>query len=167
VRIVKWQYKLLYVVAGYVLGGILFRLFSIQVTRLVVVNVFDLALVFLGARIFRGRSEDIRGPRAWWRMTSKRKLSKRLGILFSVFSVVGAVAAILETTAGRQDALAEQFATAAFYAVLAFFYLNCAVRLNRIPRLGTAPSFGVSPLTATDEPMSSAQPEQPDARQSS
>ena len=173
-RIVKWQYKLLYVVVSYLTGAILFRLLPAHGIALAIGStVFPLAQVFLGARIFRGRSEEVSAPRAWWRMTSKRPLSKRLGILFSVFSVVTAIGATLSALrmlANRHGAVldpTEQFASAVLYAVLAFFYLNCAVRLNRVPRPVTGPPFGgSSPLIPTDEP-NSAQPVQPDAAQSS
>jgi quinol-cytochrome oxidoreductase complex cytochrome b subunit len=136
-RIVKWQYKLLFAVAGYLLVATLVWLIPVHGAGAIIeADVFYVALVLAGARIFRGRSEDIRTPRAWWRMTSKRPLSKGLGILFSVISALNTVAAISNTILGRQSLTAAQFASAALYAFLAFLYVNSAVRLNRAHKSG-------------------------------
>lgn len=142
-RIVRWQYKLLYVVVGFLVATLVIGLLPIQGTGLPIAGfVLDLALFIVGARIFRGRSEDIRAPRAWWRMTSKWRLSYRLGFLFSILFVVTIVAAILfalHTSLGKHSTVSDTtalFASAALYAVLAFFYLNCAARLSRVTQLG-------------------------------
>jgi hypothetical protein len=141
-RIVKWQYKLLYVALGLMIGAILLRVLPVQGDNaLVAGSVFDLALFVVGARIFRGESEDIRAPRSWWRITNKRALSLRLGVLFSVLAALYLVTTVLDVlqvrigTAfhGTLDQAPGQVNGAALGLVLAFLYLNCAVRLNRMP----------------------------------
>lgn len=139
-RIVKWQYKLLYVVASFLLGHVIFSLLVPHGPGLTVLGgVYDWGIIFVGARIFRGRSEDITAPRDWWRMTSKRTLSRRLGILFTVLTVLAVGGSVLYAshivigTRGAMADAAEQASSALFSAVLAFFYLNCAARLDRVP----------------------------------
>ena len=84
-RIVRWPFKLLYAVGAYVVSvTIVWGIFAASPTSaaaLIIANVLDFVALLYGARVFRGRNEDIVPPQAWWRMTARRPLSLTFGIL--------------------------------------------------------------------------------------
>jgi hypothetical protein len=64
VRIVRWRYKLTYVVASLLLGHVVFAPFIPHGPALSVLrSAYDLGIVLVGARIFRGSAEDVRASR--------------------------------------------------------------------------------------------------------
>ena len=138
-RIVRWQYKLLYVIvaeaAGFGITRLGYLLLPSQIAVLIVLCV-DVAIYLVGARIFRGTSEDLLTPRAWWRMTSKPTLSRRLGTLFAVVAGIQLIGLALVAIPfpSRQHVVKPNYvglAEAAIEtAILAFLYLNSAVRLK-------------------------------------
>src|SRR5215207_2833323 len=143
-RIVRWELKLLYVVGAIVIGWPISAVLSaVGATPLVVsiVNtVVGMAAFLLGARIFRGRGEPVQPPRAWWRMTARPTLSRRLGIFFVVLFLI-AVAGIIFTVLGVEgysrstggvDLTVEYLLSSLQYAVITYLYLNSAARLMRL-----------------------------------
>jgi hypothetical protein len=152
-RIVRWELKLAYVVGAWVVGFSLSSLLQALYLPYVVIDLLlgwalNLAVFYVGTRIFRGRGEPIEPPRPWWKMTARPTLSRRLGILF-VFGVVCAFVLGILSVAGIDPSpreptpLVYAIDAALFYGVLAFFYLNSAVRLKRA---------GVQPLEPVFRP---------------
>jgi hypothetical protein len=151
-RIVRWQLKLLYVVGVIVIGWLIAALLrALGATALIVVIVtipMDIAAFLLGARIFRGRGEPVQPTRAWWRMTARPTLSRRLGILFVVLFLVGVVG-IIFTAIGvdgyRESAGGVDLTTSVFSALesalIAYLYLNSAARLKRLGVPPPEPKF--------------------------
>lgn len=149
-RITKWQYKLVYVAAAFVIPffvlGALGAL-GLSGGSLDVLNfATTLGTIFLGARVFRGANELVLPPRPWWQMTSRPKLSRRLGILFVALSalfVTYLIGLSLGGYPGRTRSAESIFSVisgVAQFAILAFFYLNSAVRLTRAPRPNPVPT---------------------------
>jgi membrane protease YdiL (CAAX protease family) len=151
VRIIRWQLKLVYVVAAIVIifaiTALLHALGVAEIAVLLLGTVLDFAALFFGARVFRGRGEAIEPRRAWWRMTARPTLSRRLGILFVVLALVALVGLVLAafdlpqpgpTVPGGPRGLAEILAILenSGFAVL---YLNSAVRLKRLGVLPKEP----------------------------
>jgi hypothetical protein len=143
IRIVRWEFKALYVVVAILLGWViagLLRGFGLAEIGIVLTSaVTDFGALLLGARIFRGRGEAVEPPRAWWRMTARPTLSRRLGILFVVLSLLGAVSLVLEATgiyaplpALTGDDVVVYARVILEYAVIAYLYLNSAARLKRL-----------------------------------
>ena len=87
-RIWDWRLKLLYIVLAYGLGWAVSPLTQLIHDTGVLQGIVNLAAILLGARIFRGSGEQIDAPRAWWRMTSRPTMSRRLGILATVFGAL-------------------------------------------------------------------------------
>jgi hypothetical protein len=144
IRIIRWELKLLYVVGaigvGFVLAGLL-RAWGMQETvALLTTSAFDVAALLLGARLFRGRGEATEPPRPWWRMTARPTLSRRLGILFVVLAVFGAVANVLTAVGVYAPAPGVSLGEAVFrsiigvleFTTIAYLYLNSALRLKRM-----------------------------------
>ncbi len=146
IRIIRWELKLLYVIGALFVGwfvvGAGMRAIGIpDVAVSIVGTIIEVAALLLGARIFRGRGEPIAPPRAWWRMTARPALSRRLGVLFLVPAVVGlfGVAAFpLEWSPGE---LASAIMSVIEFSVVAALYLNSAVRLGRLPMPPKEPKF--------------------------
>jgi hypothetical protein len=140
VRIVRWPFKLLYVVGAYGILVVLVNLLALLRLPAVAGELFslvlDIAVVLYGARVFRGRNEDLEAPRELWRMTARRPLSKRLGVLFTIIAaseLVGVLLGLLRLAGvdlGRFNffsigVMGIAFATAE-YGILAFLYLRSA-----------------------------------------
>ena len=151
IRIIRWELKLLYVIGaigvGFVLAGLL-RAWGMQETvALLTTSAFDVAALLLGARLFRGRGEAIEPPRPWWRMTARPTLSRRLGILFVVLAVFGAVATVLTGVGVYALSPGVPLGEAVFgsmigvleFTAIAYLYLNSAVQLKRLGVPSKAP----------------------------
>jgi hypothetical protein len=143
VRIVRWELKLVFVVgaivAGFAIAWLLRTLGAMEVSVLIITFFFDLAAILLGARVFRGRGEAIEPPRAWWRMTARPPLSRRLGILFVVQSALGAASLVLEATGVYAPLPPLTGDDVVIYSsgileggAIAYLYLNSAARLKRL-----------------------------------
>jgi hypothetical protein len=142
-RILRWPFKLVYIFAAYGVSVGLVRLVSLLHVGGIVADVFSFILLtgafVYGARVFRGRDEDVAAPRAWWRMTTRRPLSKRLGVLFTVLAgleLIGVLLGILTLAGvgmGRLSATDDNTVSVTFATVqlgiLAFLYLNSARHL--------------------------------------
>ena len=153
IRIVRWELKLVYVVgaivAGFAIAWLLRALGAMEVSVIVITFFFDLAAILLGARVFRGRGEAIEPPRPWWRMTARPTLSRRLGILFLVLTVVAATDIVLAAigVSPRRPAVADgamvigALTGVLEFGVIAALYLNSAVRLKRLGVPAKDPKF--------------------------
>jgi hypothetical protein len=142
-RILSWPFKLVYGVVAFGVSVGLLRLLALLHVGGIVTNVLSLILLtgafVYGARVFRGRNEDVAAPRAWWQMTARRPLSKRLGVLFTVLAsleLIGVLLGILSlagVAVGRRGATDDNTVPIAFATVqlgiLAFLYLKSARHL--------------------------------------
>ena len=137
-RIVRVRYKLLYLAVW--LGVTLLLAVSVfallpAVPKAIAAQVVFLAFVVVAVRSFRGASELVEPPRAWWRMTG----TVRSGIVLSALLTIDAASDIL-SIAGWPRPVAQ--APRGLFAVtldlvvnllLAALYVNSAVRLHRSP----------------------------------
>ena len=148
-RIRRWPFKLLYIVAAYVVVFVVARLFALldgaaPIAQLVN-SVLDVGAFLYGARIFRGSNEDVVAPRALWRMTARRPMSKRLGVLFTVVAglvlvyLVAGIFRLAGADLGHFNYLGPGVVTFAFsaavYGILAFLYLRSARHLPVIDKI--------------------------------
>ena len=140
-RITSWWGKLLYVFGAlFVAGRSLAWLFGLlgvpALVWVVIAVVFDLAILVIGARIFRGKGEPAAPPRPWWQMTARKKLSRRLGITFVVFTGWLVLWLVLTFVLGRSlhYSIVEIVSDFVYVAVPAFLYLNSAARLKPEPK---------------------------------
>jgi hypothetical protein len=138
-RIVRWELKVLYIVVawivGYALADLLRRLDTAEVGIGIVSLLFDLAAFAFAVRIFRGQGEPIDPPRAWWRMTGWRPLSRRLGILFGAATAIALVCFVGEMTGAVEPTAIGAFSWLGLtlqYGVLTVLYLNSAAHMTRL-----------------------------------
>jgi uncharacterized membrane protein len=153
-RIIRWELKLAYVVGVLVvgwfpIGAVMYALGAAPLAVGIVSTIVEMAAFLVAARIFRGKGEAVAPPRAWWRMTARPALSRRLGILFLVLSVLGAAGVVLEamgipeplpTRSNPQTVVITVIGVLQF-AAIAFLYLNSAVRLKRLGVPPKEPKF--------------------------
>jgi len=158
VRIVRWELKLVYIVAAWLLGWIVVQVLHALVGQgalsTTVSNVLDLSAFVLGARIFRGKHEPVQPPRFWWRMTAWSKLSRRLGVLFAIFAVVGLANAVLVGVGIAPNSVKstpyEYVINVGFFVTLAYLYLNSATRLKRAGIQRPEPDVKLTPKPKLD-----------------
>lgn len=155
-RIVRTRFKVLYFavwVATNLVQGLLFRLFVPELQRVVLGELTFIALVFVAVRSFRGASEAVDPPRAWWRMTGTVRSGVVLAVLM-VWSSASLLTSVLGwphpsrlTLVGRFD----EAISAVEYLALAVLYVNSAVRLRRSPDPAKpAPATLAGPLPGLD-----------------
>ena len=143
VRITTWWGKLLYAVGAWCLSALLIRVLMAangdSVAWTIVGPGTDLAIVLVGARIFRGTNELRDAPRPWWQMTARAKLSRRLGILFIVLTgwmVLGMLAWLFPLSprerAHTPTAYVGAVASAVEFLILAVLYVTSGRRLKRL-----------------------------------
>jgi hypothetical protein len=152
VRIVKVEYKVLYVVLAVMIAfAINSGLTAIGLPRVVGVPIalaLSLCIYLYGARVFRGPNEAAAPARPWWKMTTEKRLSTLLALLFVLLSIVFAgvvavAAALIPVAAEYGPASANEQVLAMeanipiflYFAVLAFFYANSAARIPRVVKL--------------------------------
>jgi SnoaL-like domain len=148
-RIRRWPFKVLYVVAAYTVVFVLARLFELLDGAGLIADlvnfVLDVGAFLYGARIFRGSNEDIAAPRALWRMTARRPMSKRLGVVFTVLAGLGlayliaGISQLAGADLGQFNYLGRSVVSMAFsaavYGILAFLYLRSARHLPAIDKI--------------------------------
>jgi hypothetical protein len=145
-RIVRWELKLLYVIGVFVVGYVvaaLLRAVGADDPALFTGLVTDTAGVLVGARIFRVREEPLQPPRAWWRMTGRPTLSRRLGILFTVFAafwLIGLVGVAVGLRPSTPVEVAVSVTMVLQLGLFAWLYFNSAIRLRRAG-VTTPPKF--------------------------
>jgi len=151
-RIVRWYFKLLYVLGAYVVPiPVIALLKALSVPALIVSLVSTallLASILLGARIFLGRGEPVESPRLWWQMTARPLLSRMIAII-ALLGVISFVALFAEAALGlaravqslQRSTVAEAVIDAILTAIVAFLYLNSAVRLTKVPAPAREPKF--------------------------
>jgi hypothetical protein len=139
VRIWDWRLKLVYVLVAYGLGWALAPALDLVDDHGLLSAAINLAVVLIGARIFRGDAESIGQPRAWWRMTSRPRLSRFLGGLSIAFAVLVVLALVLPILVGLphdhirpSNDPTSQIILIANLGAFGFLYLNSAVRLERM-----------------------------------
>jgi hypothetical protein len=154
VRIVRFEYKFLYVVAAAVIGLALnYGLIAVGLPRFIgiaIAHVFSLAVYLYGARVFRGPNEALEPARPR-KMTADKRLSVLFGILFVLISIIYAGVVLIAATqsAGAAEVgpfaaqgleLESDIAILALVAILAFLYLNSAARLPRAAKVTAEPA---------------------------
>ena len=92
-RITRWQSKLAYIATFIVARYAVLELLTVCRVHPLAINITDslvlLAGIMFGARIFRGKGEQIAPARPWWQMTAWPKLSRRLGVRQASRAAVG------------------------------------------------------------------------------
>ena len=140
-RISAWYVKLSFIVVGLALSvGISQVVGLAHPPRLVVLClslVCDAAVFWTATRVFRGANENYLAPRAWWRMTSKPTLSRRLGFLWVVVGVgnllnLGIQPFLSQAWSGM---LPEMIIGAVEGGALAYLYSNSALRQEKALKL--------------------------------
>jgi hypothetical protein len=156
VRIVKAEYKLLYVVlACGVAFGIASGLIAIGLPSLIEVPIalaMNLCIFLYGARVFRGPNELVEPARPWWKMTAEGRLSFLLGFLFAVLTIVyagvvaiGTIVIFAAARLGPSSLSSPEFylelniPILLYLATLAFFYVSSSSHHSRIARLDGRP----------------------------
>jgi len=140
-RISAWYFKLSFIAVGLVFANGIIRLVGLlqpgHVVPLLLGLVIDAALLWTGTRVFRGTNENYLAPRAWWRMTSKPKLSRRLGVLWVVLGAFDLLDVLIQPflTRPRSGMVPEMIVGTVEFAGLAYLYLNSAARQKRELRL--------------------------------
>ncbi|NYG20708.1 putative signal transduction protein with EAL and GGDEF domain [Agromyces hippuratus] len=137
-RIVRWELKVLYIVVawivGYALADLLRRLDAAEIVIGIVSLILDIVAFVIAVRIFRGRGEPIDPPRAWWRMTGWRPLSRRLGVVFGALAAFSLVCVVGESV-GAVAANGAAFGWLGLTVqsgVLCLLYLNSAAQMTRL-----------------------------------
>lgn len=137
-RIVRWELKVLYIVVawivGYALADLLRRLDAAEIVIGIVTLVFDVVAFALAVRIFRGQGEPIDPPRAWWRMTGWRPLSRRLGVIFGALAAFSLVCVVGESVGAVEPANGAfgWLGLTVQSGVLCLLYLNSAAQMTRL-----------------------------------
>jgi hypothetical protein len=145
-RITRWQMKLLYAIIAY---GVVFVIARVPdlvgaptLVGSIAAAVFSVVAILLGARIFRVKGEEIAPPRAWWRMTGRAKLSRRIatlaiiGVVFITLDVIVTVVYASLPISARHthpqslSSIPELVVIAIEYAIVAALYVNSAKRLQ-------------------------------------
>lgn len=140
-RIWDWRLKLVYAIVAWGLGWALVPLVRLIHDPGVLRSASDVAIILLGARIFRGAGEELDSPRPTWQMTSRPTMSRRFGKIARVLAILTAIdipLLYLNELVPRDrprhpltpwDGVTLGIAAVEF-AVLALFYLRSARRLG-------------------------------------
>ena len=152
IRIIKWYFKLLYVVGAWVVGfptqGLLTALNAPAQVGSILSTAITLTSVLVGARVFRGRGEPVAPRRPWLKMTARPLLSRVLGIIFVLF-LASKLLLVNTATIGVDESvqslgrmtILDTALGVVLSAVLAFLYLNSGVRLAKLPAPIREPKF--------------------------
>jgi hypothetical protein len=137
-RISRWYWKLLYVIAACLLVYLIAAIPLGAVLPGILRSVLAAALVLFGARIFRGPGEEVAPARAPWRMTAGIPSGIVGGCacaLVAVGSIAGYVGLTAMPASARNDVgLPILLINAVLAAVLAGLFINSAVQLRRLRR---------------------------------
>ena len=139
-RITTWWGKLIYVFgAWFVAGRVLQSLWGLAGVSggasLALISIFDIGVLLIGARIFRGKGEPIVPRRPWWQMTARKKLSRRLGIWLTVFTVLLVGSFVLSFFHPvRGSSHLDIIVSVLSCGIPAYLYLNSAAHLTAEPK---------------------------------
>jgi hypothetical protein len=156
VRIVKVEYKVLYVVVACVVAfAIASGLIAIGLPRLIEVPIglaMNLCIFLYGARVFRGPNELVEPARPWWKMTAEGRLSFLLGLLFALLAILfagviaaGIVEAVIAAKLGQASLSYSELYFESngpiflYFATLAFLYVSSSTHHSRITKLHGRP----------------------------
>ncbi len=135
-RIVRARFKLLYFVVwvglSLLLGRWVYPLMP-EVLKLVIGNLVYIALVVLALRSFRGASEPVEPPRAWWRMTGTVRSGIVLAVLLFMASAISIPGIIGRTPAPTPVGFVDLVLSGIENLALVVPYINSAARLHRSP----------------------------------
>ncbi len=138
-RITSWWGKLIFAFGALFIGGpLLGRLLDVlgvaALLSFLILGIFDVGILLLGARIFRGKYEPVAPARPWWQMTARKKLSSNLGSWLAVVTALMAVGLVLSffTTIGYSPL--QTAIVVLYFGIPAHLYLNSAARLEPEPK---------------------------------
>ena len=126
-RLTQKRWKAVYIVGGFMLTLALFslvNLLSFEWVSGVLDAMIQFAWIYLGTRIFRGKSELLVAPRPLWRMTAEPSAGLVLGVLW-LFLLGSSVTFFFD------GHLTLAVTGTAEYLLLAYLYLGSSVRLLR------------------------------------
>ena len=130
-RIVRTGYKVLFVIAAFLITVLLHRYVFTRILpypiEIFVGPIFEGVAFYIGSRTFRGREEPLRPRRAWWRMTAGSRASLVVGVLLCISAALDIVYAIT-----RHSEVPTFVVAFVEDAALAFCYFNSRVRLERL-----------------------------------
>ena len=135
-RIVLARYKVLYLV-GWVAFGLLLGRFMYPLMPgllpVIIGNLVFIALVVVAVRSFRGASEAVAPPRAWWRMTGTVRSALVVAALLLVVQLLSLSDEIGGTPGPTPLEVLQAVLNGVENLVLIALYINSAVRLHRSP----------------------------------
>jgi hypothetical protein len=151
IRIVRWYFKLAYVVGLWLVGfpvSALFNVLRLPLAGYLANTAVTLAGILLGARVFRGRDEPVTPRRPWWQMTARPLLSRVLGIIFLMTVISTLIVYVLAAQGDaralhslRHSTIADDVINGLLLAAIAILYLNSAARLGKLPKRVREPKF--------------------------
>lgn len=132
-RIRKTGWKVLYVIAGWVVIGsvnqLIVALHVVQPLSEILSMLLFFAFVLIGARSFRGAREAVEPPRAWWRVTARPTAGFVIGTLSLLFAAFAVILVVLRPG----DYVVTNLGSGLGYTIVAVVYLHSSIRLTRNP----------------------------------
>ena len=134
-RITTWWGKLIYIFGAWFVAvrvlDLLFGLLGVAgLTSSLIFLIYDFAVLFIGARIFRGKGEPVAAPRPWWQMTARQKLSSNLGSWLAVLTTLTVVGLVISFVTHLGPSNLDIVLLVLYFGVPAYLYLNSAARLK-------------------------------------
>lgn len=138
-RITTWWGKLIYVFGAWVLAvRILDWLFGLVgvagLAASITFLIYDVAVLLIGARIFRGKGEPVATPRPWWQMTARQRLSSNLGSWLAVLTALATIGLVCSFLTHVVGSSLDYVLMLLYFGVPAYLYLNSATRLKPVAK---------------------------------
>lgn len=143
-RITRWYWKLLYVgvslIIIYLVGAIGDSTHAGDGLRGILRAVAVFALTLIGARLFRGRDEDVAPPRPWWRMTGRWLAGFLIAVPWLVITI-GSIGVGLGAAGklANADTASAGAALGLAAGILFLLYLDSSIRLLLLRRQAGGP----------------------------
>ena len=135
-RIVRTRYKLLYFVVwlglSLLLGKWVYPVMP-EVLRVIIGNLVYIAFVVVALRSFRGASEPVEPPRAWWRMTGTVRSGIVLAVLLFLLNAISIPGIIGRTPTQTPVGFVDLVLSGIENLALVVLYINSAARLHGSP----------------------------------
>lgn len=131
--IAKWLYVFTWLVVGLFLNIILGDLELAGTPQNLIGMLYTTIVLIIGMRVFRGRDEPQKPPRAWWRATATIRSSFSLGVLFifaGAISWAGAIMGWLAPVSPFSNIL-----VIIAYFVVGVFYLHSGWKQQKLKAL--------------------------------